>query len=839
MTSQKHEVNFSANRTRGQKLKRANRKSRHKGQPNQTELNYILDLFKNAQYQEVEKLALSLTKRYPSHHFGWKILELMYRSTNNLADVLKAARRFSELNPSNADAKYNLGKILDELGNPEAAITCYLQSINLRPDFVHGYFNLANAFKTLGKLEEAIIHFKEAIRLRPNEPNLHSNLGTVFQELGHLDQAEDCYKKSIQLKPNDAVAYNNLGSLQKEMHEFENALSNFSNAVKHNPDFTTAYINMAVVFQLLNRPEEAEERCLNALEIDPNFPEAHFNLGVALQSLSNLASAKRSYKRAIELKPHYVEAHNNLGNVHRLLGEFSAAEMNFKQILELQPTCADALFNLGSTLTKLNRTDEALICYEKVYGLNPKMDYLLGDLLFAKLRLCHWNGLEERIGALHEIIDAGGKGCSPFALQSLIECPQSILKATEIYSNHINVETKKVTMQNEKENASLNFLPSIDNQKNRKKIRLGYFSPDFHDHPVAKLMLDLFKCHDRSKFEVHAFYFGPGSNDEWNQRIRESVMYFHNIQSMSDKDIASLTKSLKIDIAIDLTGYTSNNRVTMFSHTLAPIQASYIGFLGTMGSEYYDYLIADRVLIPEESLGCYSEKIVYLPSYQVNSSLPCEIEDHMDRDYFNIPKEAFVFGCFNNSYKISPAAVDSWSKILKNVPDSVLLMYVKDNLTKKNLRNEFISRGINPEQILFSGSLTGTEYWSRFKSVDLALDTFLVNGGATSSDILRMGCPLISYKGESFSSRMGASLLTALELPELITSNQNDYESLAITLGNDKNKLLAISKKVASKRNSSLLYNVKQFAKSIETAYVSMLDKSVKNEEPCHIYITN
>jgi predicted O-linked N-acetylglucosamine transferase (SPINDLY family) len=411
----------------------------------------------------------------------------------------------------------------------------------------------------------------------------------------------------------------------------------------------------------------------------------------------------------------------------------------------------------------------------------------------------------------------------PFSFLSLVDDSALQKKVSETFSNFYYPRSDS--------------LPKIKAYKNHKKIRIGYFSADFKIHPVATLTAELYELHDRDRFEIYAFSFGPDTNDEMNLRIKAGVDHFHDVRSMSHREIALLARSFEIDIAIDLGGHTAGARTEIFAMSAAPIQVSYIGFLGTMGSDYYDYLIADPIMIPKESQKHYTEKIAYLPSFQVNDSTEQPPDIVLTREDVGLPDEGFVFCCFNNTYKLTPATFDIWARILKQVKGSVLIVYANNELSKNNLKKEIIDRGLDPKRLIFGESLERPEYLARYKVADLFLDTLPYNAGTTASDALRMGLPVLTCAGRSYQARMGASILNAIGLPELVTNTAEEYQSLAVELATNPDKLILLKNKLKRNLSTAPLYNTKQFAKSIETAYTQMHERFHQGSEPDHIYV--
>jgi predicted O-linked N-acetylglucosamine transferase (SPINDLY family) len=360
-------------------------------------------------------------------------------------------------------------------------------------------------------------------------------------------------------------------------------------------------------------------------------------------------------------------------------------------------------------------------------------------------------------------------------------------------------------------------LPPIPRGPRKDRIRIGYFSPDFREHPVAFLTAELFESHDRSAFDVTAFSLGPNVDDPMSRRLKAAFERFVDVRGRSCRDVALLARELELDIAVDLCGFTEGCRPAIFAMRAAPLQVSYIGYLGTMAAPYVDYLIADSVLIPPDCRQFYSERLIYLPSYQANDSQ--RRSGVCNRDAHGLPPSAFVFCCFNNPYKITPATFSGWMRILARVPDSVLFLYAANAAVVTNLRREAATRGVDPQRLIFGNSLPRPEYLARYGVADLFLDTLPYNAGTTASDALWAGLPVLTCAGETFAGRMAASLLTSAGIPELIASTQEQYEALAVELARDRNRLAEIKERVTAGKLRAPLFDIRQFTRNLESAY--------------------
>ena len=678
-------------------------------------------------------------------------------------------------------------------------------------------------YKATGQQEMAVQSFKRAVEIKSDFADAHYNLGLTLQELNQLDDAVKSYLKALTIKSDYAEAYNNLGVTLKDLDQLEEAVKCYEKALIIKPDYPEAHNNLGNALKNLGRASKAAECFERMLTIDPDNAEGHNNLGNTLYVLGQPNAAGKSYMKALAIEPDYAEAHNNLGITLNELGRFEDAEASYNRALAIAPHFPEAYSNLGDLLTDLKRLDEALVCYETAFNLKPDIIFMLGKLLHTKMHLCLWDDLSSRLDELQDKIHNNEKVIPPFPMLGLIDDPELQRKVTEIFVN--------------KHHPKNHDLPKIGLYPKHKKIRIGYFSADFKEHPVAALTAELYEIHDRNHFEIHAFSYGPETNDKMHLRIKAGVDHFHDVRTMSYEDVAMLARSLEIDIAVDLGGSTTNSRTGIFARSAAPIQASYIGYIGTLGANYYDYLVADQTMIPEDNQQYYAEKIVYLPSFQVNDSTQSPPSTTLTRQDVGLPETGFVFCCFNNNFKITPTTFDSWGRILEKVKDSVLLIYVDNESAQINLTKEITLRGIDPSRLIFGKRLPKSEYLARYRVADLFLDTHPYNAGTTASDALRMGLPVLTYLGSSAVSRHAASILNALNLPELITTTLEEYESLAIELATDPEKLKIIKDKLVGNLSTAPLYDTSLFARNLESAYSMMYDRYQRGLDPDHIYV--
>ena len=667
-----------------------------------------------------------------------------------------------------------------------------------------------------GRLEEADHLYQKILETQPTHPDANHNLGVLKVLLNKSADALLLFKIAVESNPSiEQYWYSYSNTLIREK-KFKEAEAISRKAIKFKPNFVTIHFNLGFILNEIGKFKEAELSYKKAITLKPEFVEAYYNLGATLQALGRTDEAVESYKKAIMLKPKFVEAHNNLGVILKDLGKFDDAEASYKKAIEYKVDYAEALSNLGEVQKSLGRIDDSLSNYKYAYQLKPDLDYLLGALIHLKMNFCIWDDLPKNINMLTKKINNGEKASTPFALLSLIDDPSIHKKAAEIYSNDKFPRS--------------NIFPRIPQYHGHEKIRIGYFSADFWNHPTSYLTAELYENHDRKKFEIHAFSFGLDTNDKFNIRIKEGVDYFHDVRTMSDYDVVKLVRSLEIDIAIDLKGFTGMNRQGIFAMSTAPIQVSYLGYPGTMAVDYLDYLIADRTLILKEKEKDYSEKIVYMPnSYQPNVSKKSAFKSSLTRQDVGLPNRGFVFCCFNNQYKITPLTFAGWMRILKATDGSVLWLLVSNINAAKNLKKEAVKLGINEDRLIFANYIPNEEHLKRIQLADLFIDTLPYNAHTTASDALRMGLPVLTCIGDSFAGRVAASLLNAVRLPELITTSQDQYESSAIALAKNPEKMKIIKDKLINNLNKTTLYDAALYTRNLEVAY-SVMYKRFKNK---------
>jgi len=677
-----------------------------------------------------------------------------------------------------------------------------------------------------GLLAQAQEVYRQVLQLQPQHSEALHLLGVIAAQFNNPGEAVDFIRKALALNPRNAAAHANCGNALKDLGQYQAAIRSYDQAVAIKPDYAKTYFNRGLVLHELKHYRTAVESYDKAIAIRPDIAESYTNRGLALCGLHRYPEAIESYDKAIALKADSAEPHFNRGLALCGLHRYQEAIESYDKAIALKADSVEAHFNRGIALARLQQLQAAVESYDRAFNINPGAEYLCGMRLHTKMKICDWSHAEAQIAELAQKVRLGERVTGGFGFLALNDSLPLQRKVAELWANH-------------KYPAKLE-LGSIPKHPKRKKIRLAYFSMDFRNHATSVLAVRLFESHDRNRFEIHAFSFGPDTKDEMRTRLEKVFDRFIDVQYKSDKEVAELARRMEIDIAIDLAGFTADSRTSIFAYRAAPIQVNYLGYPGTMGADYIDYLIADRQLIPEEARQHYAEKIAYLPnSYQVNDRQRQIADKVFTRQELGLPEQGFVFCCFNNNYKITPATFDGWMRVLKQVEGSVLWLLEDNPSAASNLRKEAQQRGVDPQRLVFAKRMPLPEHLARHRAADLFIDTLPCNAHTTASDALWAGLPVLTCTGEAFASRVAASLLSAIDLPELITTMQQDYEALAIELATNPDRLKAIRQKLQDNRLTTPLFDTELFTKHIEDAYTQMFERYQADLPPEHIFVGN
>jgi predicted O-linked N-acetylglucosamine transferase (SPINDLY family) len=709
-------------------------------------------------------------------------LALEHHQAGRLAEAERIYKQVLEVDPNHPQALHLLGLIAHQCGKHELAIELIEKTIRIDPSKAHYRNNLGEAYRAVGRAGDAEQQYGAALLLNPAYTEAHNNLGNALLDLGRLEEAEQSYRRALSLKPNYVEAHNNLGIALLE----------------------------------LGRLEEAERSYRRALSLRPNYVETHVNLGGALEKMGRQDEAERLYRQALALRPNYARAHSNLANVLKERGRLEEAEQSCRQAIAFEPNLAEAHHSLGNVLKEAGRLEEAERCYRQALIHKPKYPASLASWVHMRQLLCAWAGLDESLESLRRSVETpGSQPISPFIFLTCSDTDRNGQR--DCARQFVNATLKSV----------ISSPPLFKGKRNsvQPRLRVGYLSADFREHPTSSLLAEVIERHERQRFEVFGYSYGPSDSSSMQRRIRKAFAVFRDIRFSSDNAAAQTILDDGIDLLVDLKGYTAGGRPGITALRPAPVQISWLGYPGTLGDRRLaDYLIGDSVVTPLQHAEHYSELLALMPGCYQPNDRQREIGEAPTRTDVGLPEDGFVFCSFNQSYKITRVIFDVWCRLLHQVPGSVLWLLESTATARRNLLHEAETRGIAGERIVFGPHLAPTQHLGRLQLADLALDTYPITSHTTASDALWVGVPLLTKLGDTFVSRVAASILHAAGLPELVTNDLAAYYLLAVELATKRDRLDAIRARLAANRMSCRLFDSGRFTHDLEHLYRKIWD---------------
>jgi len=639
-----------------------------------------------------------------------------------------------------------------------------------------------------------------------------------YHQSGRIRKAEEIYKKILDVNPNHPDSLHLLGVIAHQFNKSDIAVNLINKAIQYNPGDPIYYNNLGNALIDQGKLAEAISCYQKALELKPDYADAHNNMGSALKDQGRLVEAISYYRKALEIKPDYAEAHNNMGNTLKERGKLVDAVSHYQKALEIRPGYAEAHYNLGTVFKDQRKLDEAILSYQKALEINPGLAVAYSELFHQLQQTCDWQRLEGMADKLDEFTTKALVKGTKTAEAPLV----NLARNTDPSRNFAIAKSWSRNIERAMSNLNINF--SFDGRRSSKtKIAIGYLSNDFRDHAMAHLTLSLYGLHNRDKFKIFCYSYGEDDGSCQRARIRQDSDKFVDIRNMGHDDAARSIYKDQVDILVDLKGYTGGSRLWISALRPAPVQVRFLGLPGTTGSDFFDYIITDKIAMPENQDRYYSENFIYMPHcYQINDHTQEVSSKDWKKSDFGLPESSFIFCSFNQGYKIEPVMFNTWMNILRQAPEGVLWLLCTNETAKENLRMEAETRGIKPSRLIFAEKLPKREHLGRLRLTDVALDTRIVNGAITTSDALWAGVPVITMQGSNFSSRMSSSILNAIGLPELITHTLEEYESLAVGLAHNPDKLQMIRQKVMKNRLTEPLF---------DTPSVSLLRSAKKPEQ--------
>ncbi len=787
-----------------------------------------LSLHRSGQLREAGAIYRGILTQDPENADALHLLGVIDIQGSNFAAALYLIDRALALRPEDPVFLSSRGVALHGVGRLQDALASFDNAIARKSDYAEAFNNRGAVWRQLGRSETALEDFDSALTIDRNYVNALNNRGNILVALKRFEEALASLDSALSLAPDNPEASNNRGNASMGLGDFEEALSRFERALKLRPDYAEAMSNRGNALMRLRRIDDALASYDRALVLKPDFSEAHVNRGLALVQLNRVGEALSCFDRALSFEPRSADACLNRGIALLALGRASDAVKSYDRAIACRSGFVEAHVNRGNALRALAQFEEAQASYMRALCLRPDQPFLFGDWLHAKMKACEWSGLSAAFQALETKVEARTAAATPYAVLAtpLSAACQKLAAETYIRQSSFRVSEKRPTANR------------FRNGRRGDRIRLGYFSSDLRDHPVARAIVELIEEHDRTRFEVIAFSSGPPSNDQMRVRLSQAFDKFIDVHAVADTDVVAMARRMGIDIAIDLNGYTEGARPQLFATRVAPVQVSFIGYPGTTGADYIDYKIADAVVLPEGLKAHFMEKIAFLPNCYLTSDVAgCLLDPAPARASAGLPESGFVFCCFNNSFKITPKEFDVWMRLLRRVPSSVLWLVDDNSTATLNLRLEAENRGVSGERLVFAQRLDLRAHLARQQLADLFVDTFHYNAHTTAIGALWAGVPVLTTLGNTFAARVGATLLHAVGLPELVCQSVAEYEATALEFATNSGAITLLRRKLAGLRAASPLFDIKQYARHLETAFEEMWERRLAQMPPEHIVV--
>ncbi len=748
-----------------------------------------------------------------------------------LAEADSLYRQVLAKAPTHAQATHHLGVLALQRGQTSSAIELLQTALAALDTDGAIHANYARALKNSGRLDEALLSIDRALALDPRLVGAWVDRANLLLDSKRPAEALVSMERALEVNPDEPHALNGVGNALLDLNETEQALQYFSRAIERAPRVADFHLNRALAQARLQRPSAALADCRRARELGCRSAQLHLVEGNALLDLGYAMEALDAFSSAMELDPSLANAWHSRGTALVALGDHELALACFERCLELTPGSAeppplqlDARFNRGSALYELGRHAEAWESFEQLALLAPDRAFVRGCLLHARLMHCCWRDYEVCAARITEAVDRGQPADVPLRFLAISASPAAQLRCARSYVTEMQPASpvKRVALAS----------------RAHERVRVAYLSSDFGSHPVGRLIVAAMECHDRSRFETYALSFGVDDGSDTRRRLQGAFEHFLDFSGAEDAQVAARLAELTPDIAVDLNGHTAGGRGRLLAARLAPLQLTWLGFPGTLGVDYMDYIVADRHVIPEHARAHYSEQAIYLPDTCLPADWAAPAASPPPRGAVGLPERGVVFCCFNTPGKILPPLFDAWARILEQVPDSVLWLRLDAEVARQHLQREADERGIARSRLVFAPSVSApAAHSARLQLADLLLDTYPYNAHSTALDALAAGVPVMTLRGDSFASRAATSLLHTLGLGQLSVDTLEAYESLAVDLARSPGALAQLRAHLQEMRARTPLFDPARFCRHLEVAYLAIWARHQRGEPPATLWV--
>lgn len=733
-----------------------------------------------------------------------------------------------ELDPDQFDALSHLAHLLTEEGEFDEAEERIARCDELRPNQAEVAFQFGNLHLAKKEQEKAITYFEQALTMDGDISEAYNNLGNALQNLDRQDEAIVALNKAIEINPKSAHAWNNLGNSFVALKKQQEALDAYQRAADLDPKLDVAMINLGNALRSMDRLDEALQWFEKALQKNPALYSAYNGIGLSYQAYNEHEKAIKAFKKAVEVKPHYAHALNNLAISFQDTGQHAEAIKAYQDILDNHPELTEVYFNLGTLFQLMNRFDESVIVFKKALEQRENYDVVYPYLAHGLMQQCSWTNLDAIISkvltnAEQQVVRGVEVSVSAFGLQSLPASPELKYGAA--------CQISKRAEEKAEEQKGMH-LPYKHRRRRKKKITVGFMSPDFRFHSVSVAFKSVLGARNTDRFNYHAYAIETYGQDGLTGYFRETFDKYVDITDMTYAKAADAIYENGVDILIDLAGHTRGARYEVMAFRPAPIQAHWLGFSSTTGASYIDYLITDKIQLPPEDEKFCSEKLLYLPDTFMATSSHQQVAEPVTREEVGLPAEGFVFANFNSHYKFYPTMFDTWMRLLRQVPGSVMWFIRGTDTSRKNLRIEAKNRGVDPKRLIFAPTIFHPDHLARLHHADICLDNLFHGGGVTTTDALWVGVPVLTLWGDAPPSRNGATLVSAIGAPELTTYTLAEYETKALSLAHNPDELAALKAKLRANRDTQPLFDIGRLTKHLESGFELMMENYYSGNPP-------
>jgi predicted O-linked N-acetylglucosamine transferase (SPINDLY family) len=778
-----------------------------------------VEAHRDGRLAEAETLYQEVLASCPHHAQALHQLGILAMRAGEASRGIELLERSLRAGPDEPAVMLHLAKALTEAGRREAALGLFAELLTREPVLPEIWLAHASALMRFKEPRAALDSYERFLAQRGAHARALRGRGDALQELGRLEEALDSYERVLALQPDQPETLNSRGNTLRKLRRHEEALASYDEALRWLPDLAPFHNDRGLALLALGRIEDALGSFERALRLDPGYVEALINRGIGEKDRMRPEAALACYERALALEPACPEALSNRGNALMDLGSHELALESYQQALDALPDQPDILANQAAALMQLARYDEAARTTERLLQVAPTYVQAQGNLLQCRLHVCAWERYTEDVTRVIAALDQRQRVIAPFSTLALTHSASMQLRSAQLHAQAISTQGGALAARG---------APG--------KLRLAYVSADLREHAVSYLMAGVFEEHDRGRFETTAISLQPQERSGLGERVSAAFDRFVDVSRLSDAEVVALMRKLEIDIAVDLMGYTHRARPGIFALRAAPVQVNYLGYPGTLGAAFMDYILADDFIIPEETRAHYAEQVVYLPGcFQANDAR-CTVGPARSRQQVGLPPRGLVLCSFNASYKLTPTVFDVWMRLLREIPESVLWLLGDREDTRTNLRGAAAARGVDPERLVFAPRVPYAQHLGRLGLADLFLDTLPYNAGTTASDALRMGVPVLTCVGEAMASRMAGSLLRSLKLPQLITHGLEEYEGRGLQLC-QAGRLAAVRAELAASLARSSLFDSAGFCRKLEAAYFEMQERAASGEPPAHFAV--